>query len=180
MNYKQMIIFPLILLAVSLIYQILTGLKIEFDIWMLSLTLLSAFLLMSITTFIIFRKLSASLSIFLCEFANLIEIFAVSNLMGMNISLLSITSLFLILLYSISNNVFLIFNVLKEIEKTVENRKNEAMKTILLINGTIVFGLLVLFLISFPIVTLIAPILIIGLIVDSINTLLLTGELIGE
>lgn len=179
MNYKKMLL-PSILIVIFFVYEILSGFKLEFELFTLSMILLFSFLLIGITVFICFRKFSISLFIILCEFANIIEVLAISQILGIKTSLLLISSLFLILLYSINNNVFLTFKVLKETEKTAEYRKKEAMKTSLLITGTIILTLLALFSISFSFMTQIAPLLIIGFLFDFINTLFITGELITK
>jgi preprotein translocase subunit SecF len=179
MNYKK-ILLPLALLVIFLLYLALTSLRTEFSLLTLSLVFLSTFLLTGMMFFIAFRKAMISLSIVLCEFANIIEMLAISQILVIKISSLQIASLFLVLLYSINSNVFLIFKVIRDTEKSAEDRKKDIMKVNLLITGTIVFILLVLFLISFSFIVQIAPILIIGLLFDFVNTSFLTGELIAK
>ena len=174
MNYKKILTIPMIVFAISLvyiIYQILTGLFItDLPISQIFYVFTSTLVLVAIITYVMFRKSASSLSIFLCLFANIIETLVFSQLLGIKLSLTVFATLFLIIGYSIINNVFLNYKILK-----VKGNEKENIKTWLLIDGITIIILVVLTLTSFSIITMIVSIFILGLLFDAINSFLSLG-----
>lgn len=175
MNYKKILILPITIFAISLvyiIYQILTGLFLtELSLYQISYVFISTLVCIAILTYLIFRKPISSLTIFLCLFADIIETLIFSQLLGITLSLTVFATLFLIIGYSIGNNIFLNYKTLK-----VKANEKDIIKTWLTVNGvTIIILVLLMLFSSSTIITIIAPVLILGLLFDTINSFLSLG-----
>lgn len=135
------------------------------------IVLLVAFIFMAITVFIIFRIFIPSTYVILAAFADIIETLAISQFLGINLSLATFAALLLLLGYSVDTDILLTTRVLKSAEGHVKTRIRGAMKTGLTMIGTAVVALLALYIISgSSVITQIASVLVIGLVVDVVNT----------
>jgi len=131
-----------------------------------------AFLFMSIFVFFYFRKLAPSLAIIAAAAFDLIGTLAVMNILGMKLSTAGVAALLMLIGYSVDTDILLSTRVLKRKEiGSVMARVYSAMKTGLLMQGTTMTALIIIFVIS-PAAVLrsIASVLIIGLLLDLPNT----------
>ncbi len=143
------------------------------------IVLLVAFLFMAITVFIIFRKPMPSFYIVLAGFADIVETLAISQLLGIKLSLATFTALLLLTGFSVDTNVLLTSRVLKRHEGTINERMVMAAKTGLTMIGAAAAAVATLFLISgSTTISQIASTLLIGLIVDMPNTWILNTHLL--
>lgn len=132
--------------------------------------LVIAFVFMAITIFLIFRTPIISFYISLSPFFDIIETLAITQLLGLKLSLASFAALLMIIGYSVDDDVMITTRVVKgsgDIKKRLKNSlKTSATTTI----ATIV-ALTSLYILSLsPIITQIASVLLIGLLVDFQNT----------
>jgi len=176
MNHKKILMIPIIVFVISLtyiIYQILTGLFVtDLSLSQISYVFISTLILVAILNYLVFRKPVSSLSIFLCLFADIIETLVFSQLLGIAFSLTAFATLFLVIGYSISNNTFLNYKILK-----LKSNERDIIKAWLMINGISIIILALLMLTSSSIITMIAPVFILGLLFDTINSFLSLGIL---
>ncbi len=135
------------------------------------IVLLIAFIFMAITVFIIFRVFMPSVYVILAAFADIVETLVISQLLGINLSLATFAALLLLLGYSVDTDILLTTRVLKTAGEDVKPKIRGAMRTGLTMIGTAIVALLALYLISgSSVITQIASVLVIGLIVDVVNT----------
>ncbi|MFH1228897.1 MAG: protein translocase subunit SecF [Candidatus Aenigmatarchaeota archaeon] len=140
--------------------------------------LVFAFLFMAITVFLIFRSPVPSFFVVICGVADLVETLALSQLFGIQLSLATFTSLLLLLGYSVDDNILLTSKVFKS-EGDNKTKIRDAMKTGITMMGATIAALLALFMISTSaIIIQIASVLLIGLVVDLLNTWALNAPLI--
>jgi len=129
-----------------------------------------AFLFMAITVFIIFRVPAPSVYVILSAFADIAEAFAVSQFIGIKLSLATFTALLLLIGYSVDTDILLTTRVLKSEGGVAENTRR-AMKTGMTMLATTGAALLSLFVMSASsVMTQIASVLLIGLVFDVFNT----------
>jgi len=134
------------------------------------MALVLAFLFMAITVFIIFRLPAPSVYVILSAFADIVEALAVSQLLGIKLSLATFTALLLLIGYSVDTDILLTTRVLKN-EGEINDKIRRAMKTGLTMLMTTAAALIALFVMSASsVMTQIASVLLIGLIFDVINT----------
>jgi preprotein translocase subunit SecF len=138
-----------------------------------------AFLFMGITVFIIFRIPVPSLYVVLCGFADISETLVVSQLLGIPLSLATFTSLLLLLGYSVDTDILLTTRVYRTEGGETTSKIRGAMKTGMTMIGATLAALLALFVITTsPVISQIASILLIGLVLDVINTWFLNAPLL--
>lgn len=143
------------------------------------LVLAFAFLFMAITVFIIFRTGMPSLYVVLAAFADIVETLAISQLLGINLSLATFAALLLLIGYSVDTDILLTSRILKTAEGDVTKKIKGAMKTGLTMIGATGVALVALFLISTSsIIIQIASVLLIGLVIDVFNTWLMNAGLL--
>ena len=92
-------------------------------------TILFAFLFMTITVLIIYRKIVPSLAIVLSPVLNMIGTIAVIDLLGFRVSDATVAALLLMIGYSVDTDILLSTKVLKEKEGTVFQRIQMSFKT---------------------------------------------------
>jgi preprotein translocase subunit SecF len=138
-----------------------------------------AFLFMGITVFIIFRIPVPSFYVVLCGFADISETLVISQLLGIPLSLATFTSLLLLLGYSVDTDILLTTRVYKTEGGETNAKVRGAMKTGMTMIGATLAALLALFVISTsPVIIQIASILLIGLVLDVVNTWFLNAPLL--
>lgn len=133
--------------------------------------LIIAFLLMGIVVFIQFRVPIPSLAVMLAAFSDIVVTLAVVNLLGIKISTAGIAAFLMLIGYSVDTDILLSTRVLKNKEGTVYQRIISAMKTGMTMNITTLVAVSVALIFSqSQTISQIMTILVIGLIVDMINT----------
>jgi preprotein translocase subunit SecF len=141
--------------------------------------LIIAFILMAITVFIIFRKPLPSFYVVLCASSDIICTFAISQILGIKLSLATFAALLLLVGYSVDTDILLTTRVMKTTEGEVRERIRKAMKTGLTMSATSASAFLALYLMSSStVITQIASILMIGLLLDVMFTWTLNAPLI--
>jgi len=140
--------------------------------------LILAFVFMAITIFIIFRTPIISFYISLSPLFDIIEALAISQLLGMKLSLASFAALLMIIGYSVDDDVMITTRVVKGVGE-IENRLKNSFKTSATTTIATIVSLISLYVLSLsPVITQIASILLIGLIVDFQNTWLFNVPLL--
>jgi len=143
------------------------------------LVLLFAFIFMAVTVFIIFRNPFPSFYVVLCGFADIVETLAISQLLGIKLTLATFAALLLLIGYSVDTDILLTSRVLKTAEGELKTKIRGAMKTGLTMIGATAVALSALFIISASsVITQIASVLLIGIILDIFNTWLTNAGLL--
>jgi len=130
-----------------------------------------AFVLMSISIFIIFRKPLSSLYVVMSAAFDIVEALAFSQIIGIELSLATFAALLLLIGYSVDTDILLTSRVLKGREGKVADKIRGAMKTGLTMSGTTIAAVAALLIATTStVLTQIATVLLIGLTVDIVNT----------
>lgn len=130
-----------------------------------------AFLFMSITVLIIFRRLVPSLAVIVTAFTDILTTIAVLDLIGMRISTAGIAALLMLIGYSIDTDMLLTTRVLKRTDGTVTNRIKGSIMTGLTMTATTMAAMLVAIPISqSPVLKQMFTIILIGLVIDVFAT----------
>ncbi|MFH1642914.1 MAG: hypothetical protein ABIC04_08530 [Nanoarchaeota archaeon] len=142
--------------------------------------LIIAFIFMGIVVLIYFRVLVPSLIVILAAFSDIIVTLAIINLMGLKINTAGIAAFLMLIGYSVDTDILLSTKVLKKSEgRTVFESIINAMKTGLMMTFTTICAIVVaLIFTQSEIIRQIMIILLVGLIVDLINTWLGNGALL--
>jgi preprotein translocase subunit SecF len=134
------------------------------------IALVAAFIFMAIAIFITFRMPAPCGYVVLSAFADITEAFAVSQFIGIPLSLATFAALLLLIGYSVDTDILLTARVLKS-EGDPRTLAKRAMKTGLTMIGSTAVALLALFVLSgSSVMTQIASVLLIGLVFDALNT----------
>jgi len=142
------------------------------------IALVAAFLVMAITVFIIFRIFMPSIYVVFAGFADIIEALAISQLLGIKLSLATFAALLLLLGYSVDTDVLLTTRILKS-RGNLKEKIRKAMKTGLTMTITTLAALTVLYLVvGNEVIRQIASILLIGLVCDAMNTWIMNINLL--
>ena len=132
---------------------------------------LLAFLFMAIVVFFYFRILVPSGAVILAAFSNMVVTIAVVNMLDVSISTAGIAAFLMMIGYSVDTDILLSVRVLKKKEGTVVERVYNAMKTGLTMQiTTMIVITIALIVTTSAVIGQIMLILLIGLIVDVINT----------
>lgn len=135
------------------------------------IAIIVAFILMGFVVFLYFRSIAPSLAVILAAFSDIVITIAVFNLTGMKLSTAGIAALLMLIGYSVDTDILLSTRVLKRTEGTVMHRILSAMKTgLTMTTSTLVAVTLALIFAQSPILQQIMTILLIGLLVDLVNT----------
>jgi|TARA_Y100000310_G_C20610532_1_gene777753 preprotein translocase subunit SecF len=133
--------------------------------------LLIAFLLMAIVVFIYFRTLVPSAAVILAVFSDILITASIVNLLGMKISTAGIAAFLMLIGYSVDTNILLSTRVLKRKEGTENERFFSAFKTgIMMSSTTLIAIVMALMFTQSEVIRQIMTILLIGLLIDLINT----------
>ena len=130
-----------------------------------------AFILMGIVVFIYFRVPIPSIAVILAAFSDMLITVAIFNLTGLKLSTGGIAAFLMLIGYSVDTNILLSTRVLKRKEGSIFDRVLTALKTGLMMSITTLIALTVgvIFSISAELKQIMI-ILIIGLLVDMVNT----------
>ncbi len=132
---------------------------------------LIAFLFMGIVVFISFKVPVTSLAVMLAAFSDIIVTLAIANLIGMKLGTAGIAAFLMLIGYSVDTNILLSTKVIKRKEGTVLERILGAMKTGLMMSTTTICAITVaLIFTQSEVIRQIMTILLIGLLVDLVNT----------
>ncbi|MCH8003019.1 MAG: MMPL family transporter [Nanoarchaeota archaeon] len=133
--------------------------------------LLIAFLLMALVVFIYFRTIIPSAAVVLAVFSDILITLAIVNLLGLRISSAGIAAFLMLIGYSVDTNILLSTRVLKRKEGTENERFYGALKTGLMMSSTTLIAVTTaLIFTQSEIIKQIMIILLIGLLIDLINT----------
>ena len=145
----------------------ITGLFIEQSIK----AVLFAFLFMAGVVFWRFRTVVPSFAVILSAFSDIITTLAVMIVLNIQLSLGSFVALLLLIGYSVDTDILLTTRLLVKRQKNIQERIKDAMKTGLTMAGTTISAMAVLLLVATsPLLKEIAVVILIGLIIDLINT----------
>lgn len=112
-----------------------------------------------------------SVAVILAAFSDIVVTLAVTNVLGIKIGTAGIAAFLMLIGYSVDTDILLSTRVLKRTSGSIYDRIISALKTGLTMNATTLAVVLVgLFVAESPVITQIMTILLIGLIVDMINT----------
>lgn len=135
------------------------------------IAIIVAFVLMGVVVFAYFRTLAPSLAVILAAFSDIVITIAIFNLTGFKLSTAGIAAFLMLIGYSVDTDLLLSARVLKRKQGTVFDRILNAMGTGLTMTfSTIVAVILALIFAQSPIIKQIMIILLIGLLVDLVNT----------
>jgi len=130
-----------------------------------------AFLVMAFVVFIIFREKIPSVMVIFNSFSNVVITLAIMNVLGIKLTLAGLAGILMLLGYSVDTNILLTTRVLKSRDEEFEKRISSSFNTGIMMTATTLVALLCLYVISIShILSEIALILIIGLLVDTMNT----------
>jgi len=145
----------------------ITGLFIEQSIK----AVLFAFLFMAAVVFWRFRTAVPSFAVILSAFSDIVTTLAIMIVLQIQLSLGSFVALLLLIGYSVDTDILLTTRILVKRQKEIPERIKDAMKTGLTMAGTTISAMAVLLLVATsPLLKEIAVVLLIGLLVDLINT----------
>jgi preprotein translocase subunit SecF len=126
---------------------------------------------MGIVVFLYFRTFVPSIAVILAAFSDLIVTLAVINLMGIKLSTAGIAAFLMIIGYSVDTDILLTTRLVKRTHGTVMSRLMESMKTGMTMSATtIVVVTLALIFTQSETIRQIMTILLVGLMIDVINT----------
>ena len=136
------------------------------------LGIIVSFILMAIVVFIMFRTYAPSLAVILAAVSDIIETMAIMNILGIKLTLPTFAALLMLIGYSVDTDMLLTSRVLKSRnELPIPERIKGAFKTGMTMNFTTIAALSVLFISNLSaVLSEIASVLIIGIILDMVNT----------
>ncbi|MFQ6136782.1 MAG: protein translocase subunit SecF [Candidatus Hydrothermarchaeales archaeon] len=130
-----------------------------------------AFLVMAFVVFWRFKTFIPSLAVVLSAFSDIVTTLAIMILLDIQVTLGSVVALLLLIGYSVDTDIMLATRLLIRKEGSVAERIDNALITGLTMSGTTIIAMSVLLAISTSgILDQIATVIIIGLIVDLMNT----------
>jgi preprotein translocase subunit SecF len=139
-----------------------------------------AFIFMAVTVFFIFRIPQPSFFVVLCGVLDILETLALSQILGIQLSLATFSALLLLLGYSVDSNILLTTRVFKTAEGDTPSKVRGAMKTGITMVGATIAAMIALFLIpTSSVISQIASVLLIGLVLDIVNTWALNAPLLS-
>ena len=126
---------------------------------------------MALVVFIYFRTIIPSAAVILAVFSDILITVAIVNLLGLRISTAGIAAFLMLIGYSVDTNILLSTRVLKRKEGTESERFYGALKTGIMMSSTTLTAIITaLIFTQSEVITQIMTILLIGLLVDLINT----------
>jgi len=137
-----------------------------------------AFIIMGIIVFAIFRKLIPSFAVMLAAASDIITTLALMQIFSIELSLAALAALLMLIGYSVDTDIMLTTRLLRGTH-ALTRRVKGALKTGLTMSITSIGALTALYLASIsPVLSQIAAVLLIGLIVDLVNTWLQNSVLL--
>ncbi len=134
--------------------------------------LIASFILMSIVVFMMFRAYAPSIAVIISAVFDIVETLAIMQIIGMDLTLSSFAALLMLVGYSVDTDILLTSRVMKTGSAIpIPERVKGAVKTGLTMTTTTVVALVVLLISNIsPVLSEIASVLLIGLLVDTVNT----------
>ncbi len=138
-----------------------------------------AFIFMSVTVFIVFRNIVPSLAVIFAAASDIIIALGGMSLFGIPLSVASVGALLMLIGYSVDTDILLTTRVLKRREGTINDRAINAMKTGFTMAAAAIGSMVTLYLVVVIFIpyaqtlSLIASVLIIGLVADILATWLM-------
>ena len=133
--------------------------------------IITAFILMGIIVFILFKSFVPSIAVMLAATTDIITTAAIMDTIGIKLSLATLAALLMLIGYSIDTDILLTTRSLKLSIGTLNQRIYGAMKTGLTMSATTITAVSSLILISeAPVIEEIAEVLLIGLFIDLLST----------
>jgi preprotein translocase subunit SecF len=130
-----------------------------------------AFIFMGLVVFYYFRSLVPSAAVILAALSDIIITLAIVDFFGMKLSTAGIAAFLMLIGYSVDTDILLSTRVLKNKEGTVLSRILSAMKTGLTMTATTLVAITVALLVTqSEVIRQIMVILLVGLLVDLVNT----------
>lgn len=130
-----------------------------------------AFSFMAVVVFLRFRTFVPSFAVILSAFSDIVVTLAIMIVLNIQLSLASFVALLLLLGYSVDTDILLTTKLLVRRKGDIDERIKKAMGTGLTMSGTTLTALVVLLVVSTSrILDEIAMVLVIGLVVDLMNT----------
>ena len=141
--------------------------------------IIAAFILMGIIVFIVFRTIVPSIAVMLAAISDILVTVALMQVFGIQLSLASFAALLMLIGYSIDTDILLTTRLIRVRDSPLKERVSGAFRTGITMTGT-TMGVLVALLLTTTSVVLfqIASVLLIGLLVDIINTWLQNATLL--
>ncbi|MBW2988447.1 hypothetical protein KY318_02960, partial [Candidatus Woesearchaeota archaeon] len=141
--------------------------------------LIIAFVLMGTVVFIIFRVFVPSVAVILSALSDIVVTLAIANIVGIKVSTAGLAAFLMLIGYSVDTDILLSTHVLKRRRGNVKERIYRAMRTGFMTTGTtlVAISLAVVFTKS-EVIAEIMIIVLIGLLVDLVNTWLLNAGLL--
>jgi len=135
------------------------------------IALIIAFVFMGVVVFLYFRTFIPSMAAILSVFSDIIVTLAIINMLGIKLSTAGIAAFLMLIGYSVDTDILLSTRVLKRKEGSVFDRVISAAKTGLTMNATTLAAIITaLLLTQSDTIRQIMVILLIGLLVDIMNT----------
>ncbi|MBW2998908.1 protein translocase subunit SecF [Candidatus Woesearchaeota archaeon] len=130
-----------------------------------------AFVFMGIVVFIYFRTPIPSTAVILAAVSDIFVTMAIVNMLGIKVGTAGIAAFLMLIGYSVDTDILLSTKVIKRKGGTVDDRIYSAMKTGMMMSLTTITAIVIALIFSqSPVITQIMQILLIGLLVDLINT----------
>jgi preprotein translocase subunit SecF len=130
-----------------------------------------AFAFMGVIVLIIFRTLVPSIAVILAALSDILVTLAAMQLLGIELTLAGMAALLMLIGYSIDTDILLTTRLLRTTEGHISKRVRSAFRTGMVMSGTTIAALLSLYLSAVsPVLSQIATVLLIGLVIDIINT----------
>lgn len=145
----------------------ITGLFVEQSVK----AILFAFIFMALVVFWRFRTVVPSIAVILSAFSDIVTTLAIMIVLDIQLSMGSFVALLLLIGYSVDTDILLTTRLLVKRQKEIPDRIKDAMKTGLTMAGTTISAMTVLLLVATStLLKEIAIVILIGLLVDLINT----------
>ena len=135
------------------------------------IAVLVAFIFMGIVIFLYFKTIVPSALTILSALSDIIVTLAIVNTLGINIGTAGIAAFLMLIGYSVDANIVLNMRVLKRTTGTIKSQIKSALKTGITMSVTTLVAITVAYIVvDSPVLQEIMLIMIIGLVVDIINT----------
>jgi len=131
------------------------------------IAIITAFILMSIVIFVLFRTFVPSIAVILCGATDILVSMAILSIMDVRLSLPVLAALLMLIGYSVDTDVVLTTELLRTKGRDVPGRIKTAMKTGITMTMCALAALTAMYFVSQdPVLQQIATVLIIGLLID--------------
>jgi preprotein translocase subunit SecF len=141
------------------------------------IAIIMAFIFMGIIVFVIFRTLVPSIAVIMSAMSDIVITLGFMQVFGIELSLAGLAALLMLIGYSVDTDIMLTSRLLKESEdKTLGEKIRRALKTGLTMTLTSIGALAALLLSAIsPVLSQIALVLLMGLVIDIMNTWLMNS-----